>query len=70
MFELLTPIEATLRTLTPRTEKHGEDDVSAVSLGLTIRGPNTLLDYLSKGLRRAFESDSRCMKPQSRNTFS
>lgn len=51
MFELLTPIEATLRTLTPRTEKHGEDDVSAVSLGLTIRGPNTLLDYLSKGLR-------------------
>lgn len=51
MFELLTPTEAVLRTLTPRTEKHGEDDVSAVSLGLTITGPNTLLDALRPGLR-------------------
>ena len=35
MFEITSPTEATLRTLTPRIEKHGDDDVSAVSLGLT-----------------------------------
>lgn len=51
MFELTTPTEATLRTMTPRTEKHGDDEVSAVSLGLTIVGPNTLLDLLQPGVR-------------------
>lgn len=51
MFELITPTEATLRTMTPRTEKHGDDEVSAVSLGLTIVGPNTLLDSLQPGVR-------------------
>lgn len=51
MFELTTPTEATLRTMTPRTEKHGDDEVSAVSLGLTIVGPNTLLDSLQPGVR-------------------
>lgn len=52
-FELLTTTAATLKTLTPRTEKHGDDDVSAVSLGLSITGPNTLLDALQPGLRDA-----------------
>lgn len=52
-FELLTTTAATLKTLTPRTEKHGDDDVSAVSLGLSITGPNTLLDLLQPGLRDA-----------------
>lgn len=51
MFEITSPTEATLRTLTPRIEKHGDDDVSAVSLGLTIVGPNTMLDVLVPGLR-------------------
>ena len=52
-FELLTTTAATLKTLTPRTEKHGDDDVSAVSLGLSITGPNTMLDSLQPGLRDA-----------------
>lgn len=51
MFQLLTPTDATLRTLTPRVEVHGDDEVSAISLGLTISGPNTLLDTLAPGLR-------------------
>jgi len=29
MFELSTPTEALLKTFTPRTEKHGDDEVSA-----------------------------------------
>lgn len=51
MFELLTPTAAVLRSVTPRTERHGDDDVFAVSLGLTITGPNTILDALQPGLR-------------------
>ncbi len=51
MFELTTPTEALLKTFTPRTEKHGDDEVSAASLGLRITGANTLLDILQTGLR-------------------
>jgi hypothetical protein len=51
MFELITPTEATLTSVTPRQEHHGEDKVLAVSLGLKITGPNTLLDKLSPTLR-------------------
>lgn len=51
MFELTTPTEATLKTFTPRTERHGDDEVSAASLGLKIVGANTLLDLLQPGLR-------------------
>lgn len=50
-FELLEPTDALLRTFTPRVEKHGEDDVSAASLGLTIEAPNTILDLLAPSLR-------------------
>lgn len=53
MFEITERTPATLKTLTPRTEKHGEDEVSAVSLGLSITGPNTMLDSLQPGLRDA-----------------
>jgi hypothetical protein len=42
---------ATLVSVTNRAEKHGEDEVPAVSLGLKIDGPNTLLDSLSPTLR-------------------
>ena len=52
-FQLLTSTPAKLTSLTPRIEKHGDDNVPAVSLGLTITGPNTLLDALSPGLREA-----------------
>lgn len=51
MFELTQPTKALLKTFTPRTEKHGDDEVSAASLGLRITGANTLLDILQPGLR-------------------
>ena len=51
-FEILTPIAAKLNTVTPRVEKHGEDNVSAVSIGLSITGPNTILDHLDGGKLR------------------
>lgn len=58
MFELTAPTAATLKTLTPRTETHGDDKVSAISFGLKIVGSNTLLDRLQAGLREAlYEGD-------------
>lgn len=51
MFELKEPTAATVTSVTPRIEKHGEENVPAVSLGLKICGPNTLLDLLHPGLR-------------------
>lgn len=50
MFELPKTI-ATLVSVTNRAERHGEDEVPAVSLSLKIEGPNTLLDSLSPTLR-------------------
>lgn len=47
----LSAIEATLRSVTPRTEKHGDDDVFAVSLGFKITTANTILDRLNATLR-------------------
>jgi hypothetical protein len=52
-FQLLTATHAKLSSFTPRIEKHGDENVPAVSLGLTITGPNTLLDALQPGLRAA-----------------
>lgn len=51
-FELKTPTAATLRTVTPRTEIHGDEKVSAISLGLSIKAANTLLDALDGGKLR------------------
>lgn len=53
MFELLTPTDAELTSVTNRSELHGEDKVPAISLGLRISGANTLLDLLSPTLRPA-----------------
>lgn len=50
MFELPPNTELTLKSVTPRTEKHGDEDVFAVSLGLKLTGPNTLLDLVQPGL--------------------
>lgn len=52
-FELLTPTTATLKSVTPRTETHGDDVVVALSLRLEIEAANTLLDALSPRLRHA-----------------
>lgn len=46
----LTRQPAQLCAVTPRIEKHGDESVQAVSLGLRITAPNTLLDVLSPGL--------------------
>lgn len=51
-FEIPTPTAAKLNTVTPRKEMHGDEPVSAVSLGLSITGPNTLLDHLDGGKLR------------------
>jgi hypothetical protein len=54
----LPKVAATLASVTNRTERHGEEDVPAVSLGLIIEGPNTLLDSLSPTLRTTlYEAD-------------
>lgn len=50
MFEILTPTTAKLATLTPRIERHGDENVPAVSMRLKITGANTLLDLLTPGL--------------------
>lgn len=51
MFQIDEFTEATLATLTPRNEKHGDDDKPALSLGLEMRVPNTLLDLIDPELR-------------------
>lgn len=62
-FELKTATTAKLATFTARVEKHGEDDVSALSLGLRITGPNTLLDLLSPTLRHALYTEVPGQEP-------
>jgi hypothetical protein len=49
-FELTQCTPATLSSVTPRIEKHGDADVPAVTLGLRITAANTLLDLLEPGL--------------------
>lgn len=53
MFQILTMTEARLATLTPRSEKHGDDEVPAVSLGIEIEAANTLLDTIDPAIRQS-----------------
>lgn len=53
MFEINTLTEATLATLTPRIQKHGDEDVPAVSLGLELTVANTALDCIDPCIRDA-----------------
>jgi hypothetical protein len=53
LFTLDTATDAKLTSVTPRSEHHGTDLVSAITLGLAITGPNTILDLLSPTLRHA-----------------
>jgi hypothetical protein len=53
MFQILTMTEAKLSSLTPRSEKHGDDDKPAVSLAIEIEAANTLLDTIDPTLRQA-----------------
>ena len=52
-FELLEPIEAKLTSVTNRVERHGEEEVPAISLGFCIASANTLLDKINPTLRHA-----------------
>lgn len=51
MFQLLEWTESTIKSVTPREEKHGKESVSAISIGLMINAPNLLMDSLSPTLR-------------------
>lgn len=53
MFEITTATPATLTSVTPRTEVHGDSRVFAITIGLKLTGANTLLDRLSPTLRHA-----------------
>ena len=50
MFEIAAPTTATLDSVTPRTERHGDEHVFAISLGLTAALPNRLLEAIAPGL--------------------
>jgi len=53
MFELKTPTKATITSVTPRQENHGDDKVRAVSIGVKITASNTLLEIVAPGLLQA-----------------
>ena len=53
IFELPDATDCTLDTMTNRVEKHGDDDVPAVSFGLKCEAANTILDRISTTLRGA-----------------
>ncbi len=50
-FELKNPTIAIISSVTPRIERHGDENVPAITLGIRIAGPNTLLDLIAPGLR-------------------
>lgn len=53
MFIIETFTQATINSVTPRVEKHGDEDKPAVSIKLSIEGPNTLLDAIDPQIRLA-----------------
>jgi hypothetical protein len=53
MFELTEFTEARLASVTNRIEKHGDEDVPAITLSVVITAANTLLDTIDPGLRHA-----------------
>ena len=53
MFQILEFTEAHVASVTNRTEKHGDESVPAVSIGIEITAANTLLDLIDPKLREA-----------------
>lgn len=53
MFQITETTEAVLTAVTNRIEKHGDDDVPAVSLQISIEAANTLLDEIDPAIRQA-----------------
>jgi hypothetical protein len=52
-FQIVTSTAARLATLTPRIEKHGDEDVPAISIGLELTVANSMLDDIDAALRAA-----------------
>jgi hypothetical protein len=48
-----TPRDVKLRNVQCRMEKHGEDEVPALDLAISVTGQNTMLDMIDTGLRAA-----------------
>lgn len=53
MLELHEFTEARMASLTTRIQKHGDDDVPAVSLGLQMTVANTMLDVIDPSIRES-----------------
>lgn len=53
MLEITEFTEARLASVTNRTEKHGDEEVPAVTLAVEITTANTILDGICPGLRHA-----------------
>lgn len=52
MFQLPDYTYATIASFTPRVEKHGDEEVPAISISFRITTSNTILDKLSDTLRK------------------
>lgn len=53
MFEIVEFMEAQVRSVTNRVEKHGDDEKPAVTIGLEVTAANTLLDCIDPKIRHA-----------------
>lgn len=53
MLEITEFTEAHVASVTNRTEKHGDDEVPAVTLAVEITAANTMLDLIDPGIRQA-----------------
>ena len=53
MFQITEFTEAHLSTFTKREETHGDEKVPAITVGLKIEAPNTLLDVIDPSIRHA-----------------
>lgn len=50
-FELIEPQIAKITSVTNRIEKHGDEDVPAISIGFKIEAANTILDLIHPSIR-------------------
>lgn len=64
MFQIQESTEATLTAVTNRVEKHGDEDVPAVSLQVSIETANTLLDSIDPTLRGALYTPKPDAEPE------
>lgn len=53
MFQITSYTQATITSVTARTEAHGDDRVPAVTVGIKIAAANTILDQIDPAIRLA-----------------